>query len=1766
MSPMLDQAESWGILTRAAAEQLRTRLAEAESGGPAVDVEQELAAHGVSDSQIARLRAALDDAEVTNVRAFTDITNTEFATLMDSDQRPRLGGRYEIIEPLGEGGMGKVWLAVDHQLKREVAIKAVRTDCNLITLFIDEAQITGQLQHPNIVPIHELCFDTEGQPFLVMKRVKGQSLWQLLDGLGSGRWDDVEHAAASNRAPDEAEAGPGDRLGRDVLQKLLQIFLKVCDAVAYAHSRGVLHRDLKLENIMIGEFGEVLVMDWGLAKARPNEASRPDLGIAPGGRAETRYGTIKGTLAYMAPEQAAGKTDQIDQRSDIFSLGAILYRLLTHRSPYRAEDSDDVSAVLEGRLVPPSERAPGRQIPSELEAIVLKAMHKERDARYQTCPQLKADVDAFLAGGLVGAHRYSLRQRALRKLRQHRLLVATLLGVCLLFGISWLVMELARHEVEREAEQRQQQELEDYLSACLGTLQGCDRELRDLEQGIASEPDSVVSGCDRFVARRSPAIEGLLRDQRLAQEQPNTQHVAKELLERAVRIRANALQASAARQLALLDTDNLSLEEAALQAEAGYRRFLAHRTDRGLSEPLPVAEFAYRRARLAVDAEDPATASGWVARAFTSQPQAEASGRAFLLLAESADSIERAVLQYHRALSAFGEAHSALRSEALLGLTRALASYGSHDLPTPFAPDVPPREMALRCLLRLVTPDGQMVPEVLETLPEKRRLSFSRETCALFFVLRRCSLVAFVPPHVPLDTDGDGSVDLAARWRRDEQRIELLVPEVRDKPGAQPFSLRPVGVLDLQDLLAGGSENVARVRDWQPLIFGPGHVGYCLLLEDHSAWIFNDLDSQQPALVAQLPDYHKPLEVHDLNNDGRQDLLAPGGHESGQLLAFFREADGSFSEAVEVRRPQPGLAADLAAELDVPGSAVQRIAFADLDGDGRKELALSLGLWNHFSVEIWEPQPDRSFHFKSFLRTGETAVRVVRAGEGPPRLGTFAWLGEAEERFFDIRQEPIPPLGWLELSYQDGRLQRVADPYFEPPADKGLGWLVQSPCAGRLLEIYHGANFTTLFRVPDEAGHHTPFGITGQILEIDPHSGFFHSHGGMSWRTNYRPASDADLEVLARAPIPTERRLGETPDAYAISAFLARFGLLSEAVEAARQALAQPELGPLQRMQLERLVLRSLAAQQAWPELWQELQGLEPRNELVTELLAELDTLAWRMQLRGPASELARRWQLSGELDSRGRELLGLLIARLDREAKLLDAPAIDWQNGRVRFSASEPALPLEEVVVASPGSFAAWQAQRFLSRARSGGLAWTESPQGRKIEAQPMRDSFAGVPVRFGGGPWRLVADVRIEGQPWSSALRIGLIDPTALWSGNPGLQVGFKTRCIGGNSINTVWASSTPFKEIHQGRPIDASIGRWLRLDLEYSPDRAMIRLSISDREREEVLVIFHMQVPDPAPTSGLYLLGVANSEVEEACEFELGRLALCGAAELVRRDDPELQRLFQSFPLLEIGSLLARAKLRAEPELAAEAERRLRAASASISDEATLRTLQDYARHARFDAARCALGNDPAALAPVLGAELDSEEAATSLVQWLLDQPQGGAQAPQLWEAVGRALRPWYFPDTPLEQVPGPFVDFFASIPPDHVAMDFHPGMAAVAVALAGELPQEPALAALGIEALYRSWQSEPHLAYRQVLGLAFVARVEACPEELTLPDLLHTAYGELLLANMRRAEGLAQLDPEHSLARPNKHRQAERLRWDSQDAAAALKLGARFPELP
>ena len=341
---------------------------------------------------------------------------------------------YTQVRTIGLGGVGLVVGAHDPNLDRDVAVKMLRGENKNklpdIERFIREARATANIEHPNVIPVHEMGVMDGVGVYFTMKKVKGDNFNTVIENLKKG---------------DRAYCDKYTRL------YLLEIFMNICNGVAFAHNKRIIHRDLKPHNILIGDYGEVLVMDWGLAKYLDSREEDKYRDI-PSEKGNTRFhgdtsmttdGTISGTPNYMSPEQAEGRNLELDERSDIYSLGAILYQILTYFPPYGGEDVYKVLAdVQRGNFVHPGKKCPNLKIPLELEAVCLKAMALEKIKRYQSVQELIKDVRNYIEGFPVSAHPYSAIVKFRKLCLRHAAVSSTTAAAVFIVVAGFLLLKL----------------------------------------------------------------------------------------------------------------------------------------------------------------------------------------------------------------------------------------------------------------------------------------------------------------------------------------------------------------------------------------------------------------------------------------------------------------------------------------------------------------------------------------------------------------------------------------------------------------------------------------------------------------------------------------------------------------------------------------------------------------------------------------------------------------------------------------------------------------------------------------------------------------------------------------------------------------------------------------------------------------------------------------------------------------------------------------------------------------------------------------------------------------------------------------------------------------------------------------------------------------------------------------------------------------------------------------------------------------------------
>jgi serine/threonine-protein kinase len=448
-------------------------------------VEEHLRQHG---GDAGRSLAALG-SRTTFPEELTSVPDPDVRTTLSeagrngTTRRPAANGtsRYRLLRSHARGGLGEVFVAEDQELNRLVAVKEIQPeradDPGSRSRFVLEAEITGALEHPGVVPIYGLGAYPDGRPYYAMRFIRGDSLKAAID-----RFHEDRRAGRSSGT---------DRAFRDLLRR----FIDTCNAVAYAHSRGVIHRDLKPANVMLGKFGETLVLDWGLAKAGvgPPGAPRGDAPtvdpVLPAssatGPTATRAGAILGTPGYMSPEQAAGRTDEVGPASDVYSLGMTLHVLLTGRKPLEPAGEPTVAGTDADTTA--ANRRADTHAPAALVAVCRKAMAENPTDRYASSLDLAADVERWLADESVSVFRDPWPVRAGRWARRHRtavaaglvFLVSAIVAMCVGTGLVW-------REQQRTTEQKRLAE-ENYGLARELSASGIDL-IESSEAELASDP------------------------------------------------------------------------------------------------------------------------------------------------------------------------------------------------------------------------------------------------------------------------------------------------------------------------------------------------------------------------------------------------------------------------------------------------------------------------------------------------------------------------------------------------------------------------------------------------------------------------------------------------------------------------------------------------------------------------------------------------------------------------------------------------------------------------------------------------------------------------------------------------------------------------------------------------------------------------------------------------------------------------------------------------------------------------------------------------------------------------------------------------------------------------------------------------------------------------------------------------------------------------------------------------------------------------------
>lgn len=482
-------------------------------------------------------------------------------------------GRYEIEEKIGQGGMGQVLRARDQVLGRPVAIKTLVAGIpdSARVRFIEEAQITGQLAHPYIIAVHELGVDQD-QFYLAMKLIEGRDLKDIIEGL-------------SRRKPSFERRYP--------LRLLLRLFLKVCEAMAFAHEKEVVHRDLKPANIMFGDSDndEVLVMDWGLAKPidklgglhRSQVVSAARQNILESARSSgtspelTQEGAVVGTPIYMSPEQAENPA-RVDHRTDIYALGAILYEILTHKRPYEGSTFQVLNKLFKGPPKDPSVVAPERDIPPPLEAIVKRAMARDGLVRYDSAMDLAKDIEAFLDNRRVSAYSEDFVEIVKRVTRQNKALLATVVLLLIILSVG---LSLSYTWVSNKESQAANALLKSKISLADAELQSWKAKARKPIQEFDQEVANALREAYQFVRRSKSRLNAELIRSEYNQLSESIKNARSKIIEQQKNAVADVETGGAGPKSSLSILQDAKLEGCSEETQERYQGLLKTVNDEG---------------------------------------------------------------------------------------------------------------------------------------------------------------------------------------------------------------------------------------------------------------------------------------------------------------------------------------------------------------------------------------------------------------------------------------------------------------------------------------------------------------------------------------------------------------------------------------------------------------------------------------------------------------------------------------------------------------------------------------------------------------------------------------------------------------------------------------------------------------------------------------------------------------------------------------------------------------------------------------------------------------------------------------------------------------------------------------------------------------------------------------------------------------------------------------------------------------------------------
>ncbi|MGE0430768.1 MAG: protein kinase [Planctomycetota bacterium] len=1626
--------------------------------------------------------------------------------------------RYTGAGEIARGGMGVIRRMVDNDLGREVAMKVIldRPDEDAIVRFVREARIGGQLEHPGIPPVHELGIDPLGNVYFTMKLVRGESLAQRIQ-----------------RLRDDLLAGNGDESFPFVQR--LEVFKKVCDAMAFAHAHGVIHRDLKPDNIMVGRFGEVLVMDWGLARLPSgSSALESQLSITPTihdhtpSTVHTMQGEILGTPAYMAPEQARGQIDRLDRRSDVFALGTILYEMLTLRRAHEGRTVFELlGRVIEGKVVPPGERVrtdaelatTGLRVPPEMDAIVRKAMELRPRARYDSAAALKADIEQFESGGMVGAAQYSTMQRAARWVRKHRrsLAAAAIVMVCAAIAV---LAALRAADAAREAAVR------DSLAAHRSVLD-------DAEQAAAAIRTQLDSGSARdamnaaaaFPTQFAASLQRVSVDALVEEHQPEWSARSRVLPAEVAAMHVQAATRIVADTVASLPPPERAMADDVARAEQWYRHFGDWLEDPAMA-PLPVSAFALWLAKYheaSSEAGHEATMRRWIGEAWATQPGSTAACDAIRLLAAHGDDADRAVMQLYRALSAATSDDARVRLS--LDLAERLAVRNGAP---PFDSRTDAREVALRLLLKLVTPAGDLRPDVRESL-HSDPTEIGERIRMLLLILRR--VTALSPDEDAGDMIHLPGVDAPRFWRVDDNTFRLREAVAPTTPGGEPWRFRDLLTIDLAPLRAA----CGAADDTLPGFLPPTAVSAPIFTfrsdrkaKDHWHMGVVAIESlENPRVVSQMDVPHIGVDSGghfmwavggDVDNDGRGDLLFPevyGWSSFSAVRVSFGKPDGSFT-APQLLLPREDL-----------GSIIQFLLVDDLDGDGANEILFGRSAWNHFTLEVFRIGRDRRLPVQPVVReySAPRKVELTTDPDGKRLIIMASALDKGPDRFYAIRKIPVPFLG-LSIIRFDG--QKFVDAGAER-MEKGINYVSGPFSLGSRLQalmiadpprwlIYDGplpaARIKRVVRLSMR-------NVSGQGEWISTQS---------RW---YRPLSDEDLNAIAAhgvalAPQPAGDQT------IAMARFLLDVGLPAGVAGMAERAMKREGITREAFVELNRLRLQGLINNNDLDALIEVLDELEPVEELAPTVRDLLVTVIARNRMTAAATRIAGKWANGGSLSDQRRKQFLDDFERWTSVNKRINAGAVDIRGDRVITPDGERRLA-DVAITSRPGVLSlvpgADGSQQLLARtATDDPTAWLErdlQTDGAWKAVADRQVDTAGVPVRFNADYIRVVLDMRVDCGASVSLLEIGVHtlrdfpgngqqDTTIRGDGwSQGLRVRMLVQAKNDRSNQIVGFTGKNGGEFR----FEQLRERWIRVDLEYQSESGQARLVVADADTGEVL--HHARaVGLPPPGGGMGVLGVRSIRMMalpgSVTHVRIRRLTACGEVQLVPPDDAELLAVLgrtQGRDATEAFRAQLRGDHAAEGQILAAMASQFEQVAAATTDPNDRVRIVQAATRLRLDAAK-ARGQ----LASALATMLQAPGGASMVWDWLMQLPETPDQA-TTWDDVGRAVAERMTQGSPAAAAMIR-ADLLQRVARRQIRSEdvlFTPW-------LSRQMPRDTdvQLAALAVLATAWSPGSRLPLDHRDVVGRQFLRIAKQYPEVVAGQPPLATAQLQMLARELRRAE--------------------------------------------